>query len=384
MIGGVLLGAAGWFAASSVLFRTSVRATLTAPLVAVRVPLQGVVDEAPPLAGTTVTAGEKLFEVRADAPDRRPSERIRAESEAIRRIVATLRAQIVEMDKLKLTLNQHFDDYRDARIARAEKLVAEQDARVNEVASRVKTAEFEQRLERRLAVRGGTSEIERARAEHALEGARNELEIARQTAERMQLQLDAARKGFFVGDADGGQDRVASRQRGDEIEIQQAALRARLGEMEGKLHELGARLESEERYLASHESVSIVAPKSGVVWSSTLVPGSEVSYGTIALEILDVSLLTIEACFNKADARRVCPGARVKARLLDSSQVLSGQVVRVAGPGAVDQGPLGMAARVATSPDTFRVTITLLEQPAGGNSANQYHVGESAVVWMPH
>ena len=211
-----------------------------------------------------------------------------------------------------------------------------------------------------------------------------ELEVARQASARLQLQLTAARKGLFVGESDGGQERVASRQRVDEIEIQQAGLRARLGELEGKLHELNVQLKSEDEYLAGHQSVSIVAPISGVVWSSTLVPGSAVTPGSTALEILDPVRLTIEATFNKADAERVRPGESVQARLLGSSQVLSGHVIRVAGSGTIDREPDGVAARVPTSPDTFQVTIKLNEQPAGGNPANQYYVGQSALVWMPH
>ena len=142
-IGGILLAFSGWLTATSILFRTSVRATVTAPLVAVRIPMQGLICGTPPVVGTTVTAGEKLFEVQAAAPDRRPSERISGECESIRRTAEALRAQIIEMDKLKVTLNTHFEEYRDARIAQAEKLVAEQEARVKETASRLKTAEFE-------------------------------------------------------------------------------------------------------------------------------------------------------------------------------------------------------------------------------------------------
>jgi hypothetical protein len=142
-IGGVLLAVAGWLAVPTILFRTSVRATVTAPLVDVRIPLQGLVCGTPPPVGTTVTAGEKLFEVQAEAADRRPSERIRGEIESIRRNAAALKAQIADLDKLKITLNMHFDEYKGARIAQAEKHVAEQDARINETASRLKTANFD-------------------------------------------------------------------------------------------------------------------------------------------------------------------------------------------------------------------------------------------------
>jgi multidrug resistance efflux pump len=330
-----------------------------------------------------VTAGEKLFEVQAAVPDYRPAERIRGECESTRRSAAALRAQISEMDKLKAMLNAHFEEYRAARIAQAEKLVAEQDAHVKETTSRLKTAEFEQHLHKRLSSKGGSSGFDLARTEYALEGVRNQLEVARQKAGRLQLQLSAARKGLFVGESDGGQERVASRQRVDEIEIQQAGLRARLGELEGKLDELNVQLRSEDEYLDSHQSLSVVAPISGIIWSSTLVPGSEVTLGSTALEILDPVRLTIEATFNKADAERVCPGERVQVRLIGSSKILSGQVIRVVGSGKIDREPVGMAAGVPMSADTFQATIKLSEQPAGGNSANQYYVGQSAVVWMP-
>ena len=381
IIGGALLAEAGWLVAPTILFRTSVRATVTASLVAIRIPQQGLVRGTPPAVGARVTAGQELFEVQTGTSDHRPLERIRGEIESLRRSADALRAQIAEMDKLKVALGRHFSDYQDARIAQAEKQAAEQMARVNAAAARLKAAEFEHRMFTRLSSKGASSDVEKARAEHASEAARAELEVARQAAARQQLQLDAARKGFFVGEADGGQDRVASRQRCDEIEIQQAGLRARLGELDGRLHELDARLASEERYLAESR-IAIAAPIGGVVWSSTLAPGSGVSPGSTAMEIVDPGRLGIEAVFKDADAERVRPGEPVKARLLGSPRILTGQVVRVSDPSAIDQGAVTEAARVSAPPGTFRAIVRLDEQPTGGDAENRYHIGASAVVWM--
>ena len=268
-----------------------------------------------------MTAGQELFELQMAMPDHRPSERIRGEIESIRRTASSLSTQIAQMDEVKAELGKHFSDYRDARTAQAEKQAAEEAAHVNAAESRLKTAEFEVLVQKRLAAKGAASSIESARAENALVQARNDLEVARHAAARQNLQLDAARKGIFVGEADGGQDRVASKQRCDEIEIQQAGLRARLGELDGRLFELEARLASEEKYLSATR-LPIVAPISGVVWSSPLVPGSEVSPNSTALEIVDPARLTIEAVFRDADAERIRPGASVKVRLFGSAQIL--------------------------------------------------------------
>jgi multidrug resistance efflux pump len=381
-IGGSMLAAAGWYAASTILFRSSVQATITAPLVAVRIPQQGLVYGAPPAVGATVTAGERLFDVQPPAGDERPSERLRAESVSLRRTASALSDQIREMDALKERLSQHFKEYRDVRILQAEKLAAEREARAGAAAADLKTAELELNAQKRMSLKGSASTIDLARAEHAAEHARHELEVARQAAARTQIQLDAARKGLFVSETDGGQDRGASHQRIDEIEIQQATLRARLGELEGKLHEAEARLASEGQYVAGRHRLSVTAPVGGVVWSSAVATASVVSPGATALEILDPSQLIIEATFNKAEAGQVRPGESIKARLVGSSTTLSGRVVRVAGPGASDQGPIGVAARVPASPETFRAIIKLDDQPEGGSAANHYYVGRSAVVWV--
>jgi multidrug resistance efflux pump len=235
-------------------------------------------------------------------------------------------------------------------------------------------------MQRRLSSRGIASQAELARAENALVEARNELEVARQARDRHELQLDAARKGLFVGEADGGQDRVASRQRIDEIEIQQAGLRARLGELDGRLHELDTRLVSEEHYLAESR-VPVVAPIGGVVWASSVADGGEVAPGETALVIADPSRLTIEAIFKETDAERVRPGEPVRARLLGSSRVLRGRVVRVAPGGAIDQETIGVVARDPAQPGTFRAIVTLDEPPAGADAGDRSDIGRSAVVW---
>jgi multidrug resistance efflux pump len=380
-VGIALLGEAAWLLAPTMLFRTSLSATTTAPLAVVRIPQQGLLEGSPPPVGTVVVAGQKLFDVQTATRDLRPVERIRGEIESIRKTSAAMKAQIAEMEAVKAELRGHFAVYREARIAQVEKQATEHQARVKAAESRLKSAEFEHRMYQRLSNRGASSELERARAEYALEEARNGLEVARQAASRCQLQLEAARRGIFVGEADGGQDRVASRQRCDEIELQQSALRARLGELEGHLEELQARLSSEERYLAESR-LPVLAPISGVIWSSTLKPGSEVSAGSVALEIVDASKLSLEAVFRKADAERVYPGRAVKVRLLGSSQVLEGQVLRVSDLDAFDQQTVTVNPHGSLPPHSFRAIIRLKDQPAGGTAENDYHIGTSAVVWM--
>ncbi|MGO9601756.1 MAG: HlyD family secretion protein [Isosphaeraceae bacterium] len=377
-----MLTEAGWLVAPTVLFRTSLRATITAPLVAIRMPQQGQVQGTPPLVGSVVADGQQLFDVQTAPSDHRPLERIRGEIESVRKSAAALKDQIAELETLKAELSKHFSDYQNARIAQAEKQAAEQMARVSAASSRLKTAEFEHRMYQRLSIRGASSDGERARAEYALEEARNELDVVQQAASRQQLQLDAARRGFFVGEADGGQDRVASKQRCDEIEIQQAGLRSRLGELDGRLYELNARLASEEQYLAA-STVSVVAPIGGVVWTSTIASGSEAAPGSTVMELIDPGQLCIQAVFRDADAERVRAGQSVKARLLGSSQVLSGQVIRVSDPGMIEQDIVNVAARSPVHPNTFLAIIRLSEQPTGGNADNRYFIGSSAIVWMP-
>jgi multidrug resistance efflux pump len=380
-IGVALLAEAGWLLAPTVLFRTSVRATVTASLVAVRVPRQGLVMGTPPAVGAVVTAGEHLFDVQTGTTDHRLLEQIRAEIESVRKSAAAVRAQISELDQLKEVLSRHFADYQNARIVQAERQAAEQSARASAASSRLKTAEFEHNMYRRLSSKGASSDIERARAEYALEETRNELEVAREAASRQQLQLAAARKGLFVGEADGGQDRVASKQRCDEIEMQQAGLRARLGELDGRLDELCARRESEERYIADSR-LAIVSPCSGVVWTSSLAAGSEVSPGVTVLEIVDPDALRVEAIFREADAERVLPGRQASARLLGSSRVLTGRIIRVSDPGVIDQGTVNVTAASQVLPGTFRAVVQLGEQPGDGNVENRFHIGASALVWL--
>jgi multidrug efflux pump subunit AcrA (membrane-fusion protein) len=152
--------------------------------------------------------------------------------------------------------------------------------------------------------------------------------------------------------------------------------------LDGRFQELDARLVSEEQYLADGR-LSVVAPISGVVWSSSLADGSVVAPGETALEIVDPRRLTIEAIFKEAAAERIRPGEPVKARLLGSSRILHGRVVRVAAPGAIDQGTIGMVARDRVDPGTFRAIIALDERPAGADAGDRSYIGRSALVWAP-
>ncbi|WP_165235143.1 HlyD family secretion protein [Aquisphaera insulae] len=378
-VGLAILAEAGWLATPTVLYRTSVHATITAPLVAVRVSHEGEVVGTPPAVGDRVSAGQSLFELQMAVPDRRPADRLRGEIESVRKSSAALEAQIARLDEVKRELLAHFRDYREVRTAQSEKQAAEQSARVQAAEAHLKTAEFEVAMQRRLSGRGASSGVDLARAENAVVEAKTDLEVARHSAARHQLQLEAARKGFFVGEADGGQDRVASRQRCDEIEIQEAGLKAHRDELDAQLHEMEARLESEERHLA-RSRMAIQAPIGGTVWSSPLVAGSEISPGWTALEIVDPSRLKVDALFRDADAERIRPGLPVKVRLMGSPRALNGHVVRVSAPGASDVESVGGSPKDASYPGTFRAVIALDQQPEGG-AGNASFVGGSAVVW---
>ncbi|WP_165251251.1 HlyD family secretion protein [Paludisphaera soli] len=377
-----LLGAAAWFAIFAYLYRGSVQAAITAPLVAVAVPVQGRVRGTPPAVGETVVAGQALFIVQPPPADRRPSERLRAEIAAVRHTVSALNVEIGDLDRLKDSLRSHFEEYRDLRIRHAETLAAERGAHADAVASGLRSSEAEARSLGLLSRKSQTSGLELGQAEIDVERNRHELNVARQAAARSDLQLAAARKGLFLGEGDGGQDRVNSEQRGDDIEIQQAALRARVSELEGELGELAARILSEDAYLSTHDAQTVSAPVGGVVWASTVSDASEVSPGSVAMEILDPGRLMLEATFSKSDLARVHPGQPIQARLLGSSEVVKGRVVRLAGSHETEPAPGGAAALIPRTPDTYRAIIALDRQPEGGSAANCFHVGRSAYVWI--
>lgn len=376
-----MLAEAAYLVLPAVLYRTSVRASVTAPLAVVRVYSPGVVVGTPPEVGDLVSPGQTLFEVQEASPDLRPSERIRAERDSIRLAADAIRGQIAELDALKAELQAHFDAYRDARVAQAERELAEQRARVAAAESGLEEAKYECQVRGKLASRGAFSDVERARAELARDRAEDELEVARQAEERHRLQLEVAREGLFVGVADGGQDRVSSLQRRDEIELQQAGLRARLGELDGKLAALEGTLKAEQDHLADdrHE---VVSPIGGQVWSSSLSPGVEVQLGETALEVVDPDRLGIEAFFKEADAARIRPGTAVEARLVGSSRILPGRVVRVTDPRATDPRKVGGTDPDSAPPGTFRAVVELEVQPDPGDLADRHHVGVPAIVWV--
>jgi multidrug resistance efflux pump len=374
-----MIAEAAWLAMPSLLYRTSVRAAVTAPLATVRVPRQGIVGGNPPELGATVARGQVLFELGAATPDLRPSRQASGEADSVRRAADALRAQIADLDDLKGTLKSHFNDYREARVARAERQLAEQNARLDAARSRLKQAEYEHHVQGRLSSKHASSDVEQARVANTLEIARRELGVAREAAERSAIELDAARRGLFVGEADGGQDRVASLQRCDEIEIQQMALRARLAELDARRDELQARLESERQHMTGRQLL-VASPASGRVWSSSLTPGLEVSPGSTALEIVDTRRLGVEAFFKESDAPQIRPGTRVEARLVGSSQVLRGRVVRVTDPASVDPDRIGQVPAASVPAGTIRAVIELDAQPDGGDPANHQHVGAPATV----
>jgi multidrug resistance efflux pump len=381
-VGLALLTTAAWVGIPLVLHRSSIQATVTAPLVAVRVPQSGVVQGTPPAVGDAVCAGQSLFTVEPAAVDRRPAKQLQAEIESSRRTADAVAAQIAELEALRGRLLEQGDAYQQARITQAERLAAEQQAVLAAAEARLRTAEYEHELQINLARWHAVPVADLVRAKNYLDAARHDVVAQKQAADRLQEQLVAARRGQFVGAGDGTQDLSPSRQRLDELTMQLAALRARLAELEARLGELTARLASELQHLAG-QATTVAAPVAGVVWSSHVVRGNEINPSTVALEIVDTSRLVVEALFSQSHADAVRPGAAVQVRLLGSDEVLTGRIVRVLGASSVEPGTSSQAARVPATAGTFRAVIELDQQPGGGTPGNQFHVGRPAVVWLP-
>ncbi len=203
-IGGMLIAAAVWFTAGSILYRTSVHATITAPLAAVRIPTEGLVYGAPPMVGEKVSAGEQLFEVQPASADARPLERLRAESASLGRTINALAAQIKELDAIEGSLKAHFGEYRKLRVEHARRLTAEHDALVDSAASRLKSAELELYSQKLLHQKGSVSPLDLAKSEHASQRARHELEAARQGELVPKYSSTPPRKGFSLEKATAG------------------------------------------------------------------------------------------------------------------------------------------------------------------------------------
>ncbi|HUI95404.1 MAG TPA: HlyD family efflux transporter periplasmic adaptor subunit [Xanthobacteraceae bacterium] len=369
--------AVGWLPAQRFLELASAEAVVNARLVTVRAPIDGQIEPASalPEIGSPVAAHAVLLRVVNPRADRGRLDDVRRLSDA----VASERAGIVA--RLALLRAQHAalaDQTRYFQEARVRELEAQAGGMESEIAAATATrVEADATLARTaaLAQSGAQTRVALDRAQRDDRVAAQAETTLRRRLTAVQIELEAARQGKFVGDSYN--DRPSSSAHADEVALRIAELEADLRIRDERLARLAASEREEAARYAQASAAALAAPVSGNLWEMLTTPGEDVRAGREVLRILDCSHMLVTAVVSEKTYASLRLGSPARFRPLGESTDYAGRVIQLTGLAAPpDNLAIGTAALTR---DTYRVIVSVPALETSGCA-----VGRSGrVTFMP-
>lgn len=322
LAGAIIILSALWIIIGEQITSVSSDAVVNARLSTVRTPIAGTLDMAWRPLGSRVRKGEVLVTV-ADA------------------LVDTTRLSDLELER---SLAQAERDDLERRLGAAEDDIGALSERLD-IYRRKRVLEIETRLARareRVALLAETSPAPAAlrpdaqatgsSGSQSLAADSTALSFALQEVETLEIALDAAARGVFLGD--GYNDAPVSEQKLMERQVAIADLSSNLEASGERLAAIDTRIAAERRRTSLLGGASMPAPTDGVLWEVLASDREAVQRGQEVLKIMNCDSALVTLSVPDVVYNRLRVGQSAKFRLNQTNALYDGTITRIAGSGA--------------------------------------------------
>jgi multidrug resistance efflux pump len=369
-----------WLLTPSLWTVTSTEAVVNARIMTLHSPIEGTVRGAPPPVGKAVAAGSPLLEVENEYVDYSHLEELKIEVASLAERVTALKKQHESLEALKEKLTTRAEHYHAAAVRRLEREVEEAESVAAAYEALTRQREYRKAMYGRLTANHSASELENATAGFSTEVAQNKAAQARAVVKRLRADLEASRRGQFVGPSLGANDVPYSLQRVHEIDIRQQDILAKIQEHTVRIGEVQKQAQIEAARLARKARFLLKAPFDGVVWRRPVAAGGAVTTQTDLLQLFDPSTLFVDALVDEKYFGSIHPGDPVVIRFVGSRTEVAGTVKDVVGRVAID-GDRALAAQVPrVGKHEIHVFVTFADEAATADHFASYHIGRPVEV----
>lgn len=358
---------------------TSLDGTVNARFAVVNSPIDGTIVGDPLRVGTPVKEGQPLAEINNQRVNRAILTSLQADYNTARDRATALKKERDDLSQLRDQLAVRLEVYKNTTIANLEREVEILRKRVEVSQAQDLAAQVDLGRRVDLESKGILTQrmVDAARAAGAATG--GEVEISNLTVDQLQQRLDAVRQGIFVF-GDGQNDVPYSRQRQDEVIVHISDLNSRIAENQTRVTEVAKQLVEEEKRIQSLESATAAAPFDGVVWSRSIVNGSNVVLNNELMRILDCRELFVDILVPEVDYDAVYPDLTAEVRLLGRPDVFKGKIISVRGSSAVVETDSFAANQPASTQRNARIRVRLEPSFLNDDFANFCQVGRTVQV----
>jgi len=331
-IGSAVLAAGLYLVFGEHLAGVSADATVNARLATIRAPISGELAFSFDQIGAVVQRHERIGQIRDPRADTSRISELSLRRNQLFAEIAKVKADRAAAEATREALSAHVSAYQQGRIAQLQ-------ARIDEARAQIEVAKAQERearkaLKRTRALRersvSTAASLEKAEAAHQVAVKRTE--AARQREAFLNVELDAARRGTFLGDSYN--DAPYSWQQLKRLELRLKELDAELASLQQRYDQVKAQMDSVRVEISRMSHAELRAPVNGVVWDFIANTGEVVRKGQDLLRVVDCDSAIITASVSERLFNRLKRGDTAQFRLLGGERVYEATVVRLAGSGA--------------------------------------------------
>ena len=281
-----------------------------------------------------------------------------------------LQRRLDDLERARSEATAQAEAYRHGRVQHDTLRVEEAEAAMAGVAAREAGAAAALKRGDVLHQRGFQSDEAYERAGRAREIAQHETMATRKRLDALRVELQAARKGTYLGDSYN--DVPSSLQRARELAVRIDETKAALDQLGHKGQTVALQMTAEERRLSARSMAVLSAPVSGNVWTTLAASGEFVRKGQELLAVVDCSTAMVTAGVSDRDYNELRLGDPVKFRVAGSEREYAGTVSKL--------GLTSTGASFAISPEERRYQIAIDVPGLAASAEDRCAVGRSGEV----
>ncbi|MCS6890930.1 MAG: HlyD family efflux transporter periplasmic adaptor subunit [Rhodovarius sp.] len=331
--GGLLLAAVGLYViVGEQMAGITSNAMVNAQVMIVRAPVEGVLQLHVRRLGARLAPGQVIGSLNDPRPDdsrllelQRTIAVLQADRERLRDL-----AEVLETSRRAYAAQA--EAYGAGRVSQLQARLAEAQALKDAARARLLEADAALRRASELARAGVQTVADITRIRTAQEVAAQEVEAMRNRIHFLNIELDAARRGVFLGDSYN--DAPSSQQRLRELEQRQGELATELAERDQRLALLEAQLQEERARLARFSGAVLTATSPSILWEIMTADGEYVRRAQDLVRLVDCSTTMVTASVREGVYNRLRVGDPAQFRLAGDGRVFDAVVTRLAGSGA--------------------------------------------------
>ena len=372
LLGLALVAAVGYEPLQRMAQTSSVEAIVNARIITLRSPIEGELQAGPAgrEAGAALAPGDLLFRIVDKRADRGRVDELSRQLAQARDERPRLTARL---DGARALLADLTEQTRAFGAARIRQLEARHDALTADAsAAHARTLDAKATLERanRLAADGAGTTVQANLAKRDADiAAQNEIS-AQGLIAVSDVELEAARRGVFVGDSYN--DRPTSAQRADDLRQQIVDFEQALDESDRRIARLSQDVADEQARYTELSSAAIVAPAKGSVWEVLTAPGEQVRRGQELARVLDCGGALVTATVGESVYNRLRVGSPARFQPRDGGGDLAGTVISLTGSSTTPANFAILPAALARG--AYHVTVAV-PGLAGGETCDVGRTG---------